>query len=245
MGGVAAALLGVLADHSGLETVMWAIVALPWLSLALALHAAADRRTSAQRGPRRPRSNQFRDATHSDVHVVGPARDRQAAASLPGIDAIRKIAAGELPPPPIAELLDFEITLVEPGRVIFAITPEEWMYNPIGSVHGGVAATLLDSSLGCAIHTVLAAGQRYTTTDLHVRYVRAMTADTGRVLADSRVVHVGPQARHRRGPAVRGGRRQALRARDDELPDPLRRRGGRDRTALVREARGTSVIARP
>jgi uncharacterized protein (TIGR00369 family) len=65
------------------------------------------------------------------------------------------------------------------------------MYNPIGSVHGGVAATLLDSSLGCAIHTVLPAGARYTTTDLHVRYVRAMTAQTGRVLADSRVVHAG------------------------------------------------------
>jgi uncharacterized protein (TIGR00369 family) len=120
-----------------------------------------------------------------------PLETAEAAAGLPGIEAIRAIAAGELPPPPIAELLDFEITLVEPGRVIFAIEPAEWMYNPIGSVHGGVAATLLDSSLGCAIHTVLEAGQRYTTTDLHVRYVRAMTAQTGRVLADSRVVHAG------------------------------------------------------
>ncbi len=120
-----------------------------------------------------------------------PLATAMAAASLPGIDAIRKIAAGELPPPPIAELLDFEITLVEPGRVIFAVTPQEWMYNPIGSVHGGVAATLLDSSLGCAIHTTLAAGQRYTTSDLQVRYVRAMSADSGRVLADSHVVHVG------------------------------------------------------
>ena len=114
-----------------------------------------------------------------------------AAASLPGLEAIRKIAAGELPPPPIAQLLDFEISHVEEGRVIFAFTPAEWMYNPIGSVHGGVAATLLDSSLGCAVHTVLPAGTRYTTTDLHVRYVRGMTADTGRVLADSRVVHAG------------------------------------------------------
>jgi len=120
-----------------------------------------------------------------------PLATAAAAASLPGIEAIRKIAAGELPPPPIAQLLDFEITLVEPGRVIFAVEPAEWMYNPIGSVHGGVAATLLDSSLGCAIHTVLDAGVRYTTTDLHVRYVRGMTASTGRVLADSRVVHHG------------------------------------------------------
>ena len=114
-----------------------------------------------------------------------------SAAALPGLEAIRKIAAGELPPPPIASLLDFEITLVEPGHVIFAVEPREWMYNPIGSVHGGVAATLLDSSLGCAVHTVLPAGARYTTTDLHVRYVRAMTAQTGRVLADARVVHAG------------------------------------------------------
>ena len=114
-----------------------------------------------------------------------------AAASLPGIEAIRKIAAGELPPPPIASLLDFEITLVEEGRVIFAITPEEWMYNPIGSVHGGIAATMLDSALGCAVHTTLAAGQAYTTTDLQVRYVRAMSADTGRVLAEGTVVHNG------------------------------------------------------
>ena len=120
-----------------------------------------------------------------------PLATAQAAAALPGLEAIRQIAAGELAPPPIASVLDFEITLVEEGRVVFAITPEEWMYNPIGSVHGGVAATLLDSSLGCAIHTVLPAGARYTTTDLHVRYVRAMTADTGRVLADSRVVHAG------------------------------------------------------
>jgi uncharacterized protein (TIGR00369 family) len=120
-----------------------------------------------------------------------PLTTAQAAASLPGIEAIRRIAGGELPPPPIASLLDFEITLVEEGRVIFAVTPAEWMYNPIGSVHGGVAATLLDSSLGCAVHTVLPEGARYTTTDLHVHYVRAMTAETGRVLAESSVVHAG------------------------------------------------------
>ena len=118
-------------------------------------------------------SERVRTFTWSDPLVTA-----MAAASLPGLEAIRKIADGELPPPPIAQLLDFEISLVEEGRVIFAFTPAEWMYNPIGSVHGGVAATLLDSSLGCAIHTTLAAGQRYTTSDLQVRYVRAMSADS-------------------------------------------------------------------
>lgn len=120
-----------------------------------------------------------------------PLATAAAAASLPGLEAIRKIAAGELPPPPIASLLDFEIDTVEEGRVVFAFTPAEWMYNPIGSVHGGVAATLLDSSLGCAIHTTLPAGVAYTTSDLQVRYVRPLSAGAGRVLADSRVVHRG------------------------------------------------------
>ena len=120
-----------------------------------------------------------------------PLATAQAAGALSGLEAIRKIAAGELPPPPIAKLLDFEITHVEHGRVIFALEPAEWMYNPLGSVHGGVASTLLDSALGCSVHTVLDAGVRYTTSDLHVRFVRAMRADTGRVLADCHVVHVG------------------------------------------------------
>jgi uncharacterized protein (TIGR00369 family) len=108
-----------------------------------------------------------------------------------GLEAIRLIAAGEVPPPPIAELLGMTITLVEPGHVVFALEPAEWMYNPIGSVHGGIAATVLDSSLGCAVHTTLDAGVAYTTSDLQVRYVRAMSAGIGRVLAESKVVHSG------------------------------------------------------
>src|SRR3954465_8480823 len=102
-----------------------------------------------------PRSRTF---TWSD-----PLETAAAARDLPGIDAIRAIAEGRLAPPPIAPLLNFEIALVVAGAVVFAIEPAEWMYNPIGSVHGGVAATLLDSSLGCAVHTVLAAGPRSPT----------------------------------------------------------------------------------
>jgi uncharacterized protein (TIGR00369 family) len=83
------------------------------------------------------------------------------------------------------------ITHVDRGHVVFALEPAEWMYNPIGSVHGGVAATILDSSLGCAVHTTLDAGVGYATSDLQVRYVRALSSTTGRVLAESRVVHSG------------------------------------------------------
>jgi uncharacterized protein (TIGR00369 family) len=120
-----------------------------------------------------------------------PLATASAVAGLSGLDAIRAVASGELPPPPIADLLGMDITHVDHGHVIFALDPAEWMYNPIGSVHGGIAATMLDSSLGCAIHTTLEAGVRYTTSDLQVRYVRAMSADSGRVLAESRVVHSG------------------------------------------------------
>jgi uncharacterized protein (TIGR00369 family) len=120
-----------------------------------------------------------------------PLATATAVRDLSGLDAIRKVAAGELPPPPIASLLGMTITHVDRGHVIFALEPAEWMYNPIGSVHGGVAATMLDSSLGCAVHTTLDAGVAYTTSDLHVRYVRALSASSGRVLAESRVVHSG------------------------------------------------------
>lgn len=120
-----------------------------------------------------------------------PLATAAAVSGLNGLEAIRRVAAGELPPPPIAELLGMNITHVERGHVIFALEPAEWMYNPIGSVHGGVASTILDSSLGCAVHTTLDAGVGYTTSDLQVRFVRAMSADTGRVLAESRVVHSG------------------------------------------------------
>ncbi len=109
----------------------------------------------------------------------------------PGIEYLREVAAGTLPPPPVAELLGLSIVEVATGRAVFAVDPQEWMDNPIGSVHGGIAATVLDSCMGCAIHTTLEAGVAYTTTDLHVRYIRAMTNTTGRVLAEGRVIHAG------------------------------------------------------
>jgi uncharacterized protein (TIGR00369 family) len=120
-----------------------------------------------------------------------PAITAAAGMELSGLEFMRAIIDGALPPPPVARLLDFSIVEVDFGRAVFAVEPSEWMYNPIGSVHGGVAATLLDSCMGCAVHSTLQAGVGYTTTDLQVRYIRAMSADTGRVLAEGRVVHGG------------------------------------------------------
>jgi uncharacterized protein (TIGR00369 family) len=120
-----------------------------------------------------------------------PAAAAAAGRELSGLEVMRAIADGELPPPPVAQLMGFSIVEAEHGRAVFAVEPAEWMYNPIGSVHGGIAATLLDSCMGCAVHTTLEAGVGYTTADLHVRYIRAMTTSTGRVLAEGRVVHAG------------------------------------------------------
>jgi uncharacterized protein (TIGR00369 family) len=120
-----------------------------------------------------------------------PLEALEGAAGLDGLGHLSAIVAGELPPPPIARLLDMDISLVEPGRVVFTCEPAEWMYNPIGSVHGGVAATLLDSAMGCAVQSKLPAGVMYTTSDLQVRYVRPMSTTTGRVQAEGVVVHVG------------------------------------------------------
>jgi len=119
--------------------------------------------------------------------LLAAARGR----TLTGLEHIRGISDGTIPAPPVAQLLGFEIVAADEGRAVFALEPQEWMYNPIGSVHGGITATLLDSCMGCAVHTTLPAGVGYTTTDLQVRYVRAMSEATGRVLAEGRVVHTG------------------------------------------------------
>jgi uncharacterized protein (TIGR00369 family) len=120
-----------------------------------------------------------------------PLAGAGAAMQMSGLEYMRAIADGTLPQPPIARALGFSLVEVEHGRAVFAIEPAEWMYNPIGSVHGGIAATLLDSCMGCAVHTTLEAGVGYTTTDLQVRYLRGMSTATGRVLGEGRVVHAG------------------------------------------------------
>ena len=120
-----------------------------------------------------------------------PASAAAEARGLSGLERMQALIEGTIPAPPVARLLGFALIEVERGRAVFALEPAEWMYNPIGSVHGGVAATLLDSCMGCAVHTTLAAGVGYTTTDLHVRYVRPLNHSSGRVLAEGRVVHAG------------------------------------------------------
>jgi uncharacterized protein (TIGR00369 family) len=108
-----------------------------------------------------------------------------------GMEFLTAIKDGELPAAPIADLLGFAPRDLEPGRVTFVLEPSQEHYNPIGSVHGGVIATLLDTVMGCALHTLLPKGTGYTTLDISARYLRPVTVQTGPVTAEGTVVHRG------------------------------------------------------
>ncbi len=117
----------------------------------------------------------------------------QQVAGKTGLEVMQAMLRGELPYPPIARTLDFLILDVGPGTATFQGRPRFEHYNPLGSVHGGWFATLLDSALGCAVHTTMPPGRGYTTAELSVNLVRAITTDVPRVRAEGRVVHSGRQ----------------------------------------------------
>jgi uncharacterized protein (TIGR00369 family) len=120
-----------------------------------------------------------------------PVELAKAGRTLSGIEFLRAIRDHRLPAPPIAKLLGFDLVEVEVGRAVFEVTPGERHYNPIGVVHGGLAMTLLDSAMGCAVQTHMAAGSGYTTLEAKTNLVRAITAETGTLRATGRTLHVG------------------------------------------------------
>lgn len=115
---------------------------------------------------------------------------------MAGLDFLREVQAGRIAPAPVGRTLDFALDEVEHGRAVFSLVPGEEHYNPIGSMHGGVFAALLDSAAGCAVQSTLPQGMAYTSLDLTVKFLRPVTVDTGRVRAI--------------GTLVSGGRRTAL-----------------------------------
>src|ERR1700683_5642351 len=140
--------------------------------------------------------------TEAAESVAAPVRRREVtwqdplvgaalARDLSGLDFLRGIAAGQIPQAPIAALLGMTVVHVEPGRVTFGLDVGEYLYNPIGSVHGGVFCTLLDSAMGCAVHASLDRGQAYTTLELKVNIVKALTLKTPSVVATGQVISAG------------------------------------------------------
>ena len=120
-----------------------------------------------------------------------PMVGAKAARNMRGLDFLRAIVEGEIPPPPISKLLGFKLKQVDTGRAVFELEPAEYHYNPIGMVHGGVAGTVLDSAMGCAIHSTLPLGSGYSTVELKVNFVRPMSTKTGRVRCEAKVIHAG------------------------------------------------------
>jgi uncharacterized protein (TIGR00369 family) len=133
--------------------------------------------------------NRTRTATWED-----PAPGIEAARLLSGIGYMRAIASGEAPAPPLARLLGFELEKIEQGGVTFAMDPAECHYNPFGVVHGGVAATLFDSALGCAVQTLLPPASAAPTMQLNINYIRPITISTGRIRCSGTVVHLGKRS---------------------------------------------------
>lgn len=125
---------------------------------------------------------------------VGPgvARPEQVMGKS-GLELMQAMLRGELPYPPIARTLDFQLIEVGEGRAMFQGTPGGAHLNPMGSVHGGWYATLLDSALGCAVHTMLPAGRGYTTAELGINLVKAIGPKAPRVRAEGKVIHCGRQ----------------------------------------------------
>lgn len=126
-----------------------------------------------------------------EVSWEDPMQLAEAGRAMPGIEFLRAIRDGRLPAPPIARLLGFDLVEVEPGHAVFELVPGEQHYNPIGGVHGGIAMTLLDSAMGCAVQTHMPAGGGYTTLEAKTNLVRPITSATGRLRAIGKLVHLG------------------------------------------------------
>src|SRR4051812_13604561 len=135
---------------------------------------------------------QTQDQTRTRTYSwTDPAEHAALLATTDGLTLLRMMEAGELPPPPIMNLIDMAGMKVEEGSVTFYLDPQEFHYNPLGSVHGGVISTLLDSTAACSLHSTLPAGVGYTSLDLTVKFLRTVTVASGRLTCTGSVLQKG------------------------------------------------------
>jgi uncharacterized protein (TIGR00369 family) len=134
-------------------------------------------------------ADRLRTVTWHDPMILA-----RLAGTSGGLELLQRMAKGDLPSPPVAELLGFRLIEVERGKAVFEFEPAEYHYNPIGVVHGGVAGTLLDSAMGCSVHTTLPPQTAYTTLEFKINLVRPITMTTGMMRVEGRVVHGGKRA---------------------------------------------------
>lgn len=127
-----------------------------------------------------------RTLTWSDPMVAA-----RKAQEMPGLQFLQGIVSGDIPPPPVGVLTRMRLERVEEGKAVFLLEPDESLYNPIGSVHGGIIATICDSAASCAIQSMLPAGKAYTTLEIKVNYLRPITDQTGPLRCVGNAIHVG------------------------------------------------------
>lgn len=120
-----------------------------------------------------------------------PLQMAQAARAMAGIDFLRGVRDGTIQAAPIQELVGMKLVEVDPGRAVWEVVPAEQHYNPIGTVHAGIAATLLDSAMACAVHSTIPLGKGYTTLEFKINMVRAVTIKSGVLRAIGKVIHGG------------------------------------------------------
>jgi uncharacterized protein (TIGR00369 family) len=132
-----------------------------------------------------------------DWQAPGPAA--KAAAGMTGMEAMCAIRDGLLPEPPMARLIDFRLRVAEPGRIVMELEPHESLENTIGLLHGATAAALLDTAMGCAISTMLPAGQGAVTLDLKLSYLRPLSVRSGKISAEGKVIKLGRQTSYTEG----------------------------------------------
>jgi uncharacterized protein (TIGR00369 family) len=123
-----------------------------------------------------------------------PAATATRMREMTGLEALRAMLAGTLPPPPMITLLGIVMERIEPGLVVMTLPVGEHLYNPAATVHGGASATLLDSAMGCAVQSSLASHRVYTTLELKLSYIRPITMETGTITATGRVINAGRRA---------------------------------------------------
>src|SRR5688572_5028585 len=138
-----------------------------------------------------PSAMKYSDSRTRTITWEDPRITARAGMELSGLEFLEKIMSGEFSPPPILILMNGRFAKLSEGRVVFEAQPSEYHFNPIGSVHGGFAATLLDTAMGCSIHSCLPVGGGYTTLEIKINYVRPLSDKIGIVRCEGTAIHVG------------------------------------------------------
>ena len=132
-----------------------------------------------------------------DWQAPGPVA--KTAAGMSGLEIVQGIRDGSLPEPPMARLIDFRLRIAEPGRIVMELEPHEGLENTIGLLHGATAAALLDTAMGCAISSMLPAGQGAVTLDLKLTYLRPLSVKSGTISAEGKLIKLGRQTSYTEG----------------------------------------------